>query len=185
MFWRLLEIVFVLLVTGPGNGWIEFVPQQVPLGVGSSSGGISWQVSADRFCVGAEPQRDTIMRQVCGSKVSECNIDKSAFMAYSCVSSGVRNIQYASWLCMFTSRLTWHPEISHEKVWALLVTTMHSLILDRHGRKPWSKFINADNQHLVAPEVCRCVASDWIVKICIGLEYLFWLLLHMWWVILV
>ena len=23
----------------------------------------------------------------------------------------------------------------------------------RHSRKPWSKFINADNQHLVAPEV--------------------------------
>ncbi len=25
----------------------------------------------------------------------------------------------------------------------------------RHSRKPWSKFINADNQHLVVPEVCK------------------------------
>jgi casein kinase II subunit alpha len=25
----------------------------------------------------------------------------------------------------------------------------------RHSRKPWSKFINADNQHLVVPEVCE------------------------------
>lgn len=24
----------------------------------------------------------------------------------------------------------------------------------RHSRKPWAKFINADNQHLVSPEVC-------------------------------
>lgn len=24
----------------------------------------------------------------------------------------------------------------------------------RNNRKPWSKFINADNQHLVVPEVC-------------------------------
>lgn len=27
------------------------------------------------------------------------------------------------------------------------------LTLNRHSRKPWSKFINADNQHLVSPEV--------------------------------
>ena len=72
---------------------------------------------------------------------------------------------------MFTSRLP--SEIPHEKDLVLFVTTMLLLILGRHGRKPWSKFINADNQHLVAPEVCGCVASDWIVKICIGLEYLY------------
>lgn len=46
------------LVTGSGNGWIEFVPQQVPLGVGPSSGGISWQVSADHFYVSVESQRE-------------------------------------------------------------------------------------------------------------------------------
>jgi casein kinase II subunit alpha len=28
-------------------------------------------------------------------------------------------------------------------------------LVGRHSRKPWSKFINADNQHLVSPEVCQ------------------------------
>jgi casein kinase II subunit alpha len=28
-------------------------------------------------------------------------------------------------------------------------------LVGRHSRKPWSKFINADNQHLVVPEVCK------------------------------
>jgi hypothetical protein len=31
-----------------------------------------------------------------------------------------------------------------------LIMTCHEC---RHSRKPWSKFINADNQHLVVPEV--------------------------------
>jgi casein kinase II subunit alpha len=25
-------------------------------------------------------------------------------------------------------------------------------LVGRHSRKPWSKFVNADNQHLVTPE---------------------------------
>lgn len=31
---------------------------------------------------------------------------------------------------------------------------LHIFLGCRHSRKPWSKFINADNQHLVSPEVC-------------------------------
>lgn len=29
----------------------------------------------------------------------------------------------------------------------------------RHSRKPWSKFINADNQHLVSPEVILFISN--------------------------
>ena len=41
----------------------------------------------------------------------------------------------------------------------------------RHSRKPWSKFINADNQHLVSPEVTFL----WLFEsygICIVISYL-------------
>lgn len=30
----------------------------------------------------------------------------------------------------------------------------------RHSRKPWSRFINANNQHLVSPEVCCCLVDE-------------------------
>jgi len=34
-----------------------------------------------------------------------------------------------------------------------LIWICSTLAFCRHSRKPWSKFINADNQHLVSPEV--------------------------------
>ena len=48
---KVIEVVFILCVSGFGNGWIEFLPQQVSLGVGPPSGGAGWQVSADRYYV--------------------------------------------------------------------------------------------------------------------------------------
>ncbi|WRX30974.1 Protein kinase domain - like 10 [Theobroma cacao] len=33
-------------------------------------------------------------------------------------------------------------------------------LVGRHSRKPWSRFINANNQHLVSPEVCCCLVDE-------------------------
>uniref|UniRef100_M4F6U6 non-specific serine/threonine protein kinase n=1 Tax=Brassica campestris TaxID=3711 RepID=M4F6U6_BRACM len=38
------------------------------------------------------------------------------------------------------------------KIAKVLGTDELNAYLDKHSRKPWSKFINADNQHLVSPE---------------------------------
>lgn len=35
----------------------------------------------------------------------------------------------------------------------------YAIFCCRHSRKPWSKFINADNQHLVSPEVTSIFLS--------------------------
>ena len=34
-----------------------------------------------------------------------------------------------------------------------LITTLFLSILGRHSRKPWLKYIDADNQQLVVPDV--------------------------------
>ncbi|KAF3532518.1 hypothetical protein DY000_02040600 [Brassica cretica] len=41
-----------------------------------------------------------------------------------------------------------------------MTTKISSSKLPRHSRKPWSKFINADNRHLVSPE-----AIDYLDKL--------------------
>ena len=48
----------------------------------------------------------------------------------------------------------------------------------RHSRKPWSKFINADNQHLVSPEVHLMPVPIWHSELTISLYCNFTILLY-------
>lgn len=120
--------------TGVRNRWIERVSEQVPPWTRSPPGGLGRKVGisiSTFYLTYAWPSTWLLLEGYHFIVSSRCG---------ACLEFPVGSL--------WPSRHHILMIIHWSLCWSWIL-----LIFDRHSRKPWSKFINADNQHLVLPEV--------------------------------